>query len=431
MPIAAVLAMIGFTAMPALAQQPRGSRLPEGLFGGGVAENGQLLAVGVSGGGGYTKGLRFVPAPVTAGSTFGHVAGNLRYTFVGPRLDAWGSAASSAHYYADTTDQLPVRHVVTAGLNVRVPLSLRTNLTLGQTASYQPLQTVSPFPGLVDPGIGGQALPIDPDLAATSDGYVQYESSAGLSHELSRRTAVFVGAGYRRGGRPSATGDLSILHAGGGLTRQLARGLSARLGYRYTRGIYAETGQRGQFEHQDIDVGLDFNRALSLTRRTRLSFATGSVVLTDGTETRFTVTGRARLNHTIGRSWRASAAYRRGAEFIGTLRAPFVSDGVATGLDGFLGPRLHLGGTVGAIRGNVGLGQGNTVTSAYATTRLTVGVTQYLGLDVDYSYYQSDFANPTLLVPGMPDQFERHSVRVSARLWAPLLTRTRRLNAAR
>ena len=71
------------------------------------------------------------------------------------------------------------------------------------------------------------------------------------------------------------------------------------------------------------------------------------------------------------------------------------------------------------------------MTSAYATTRLTVGVTQYLGLDVDYSYYQSDFANTSLLVPGMPDQFERHSLRVSARLWAPLLTRTRRLNAAR
>jgi hypothetical protein len=418
--------------MPALAQQPRGSRLPEGLFGGGVAENGQSLTLDVSGGGGYSKGLRFVPAPVTGGSTFGHAAGSLRYSFIGSRLDAWASAASSAHYYADTTDQLPVRHVATAGLNLRVPLSLRTNLTLGQTASYQPLQTVSPFPGLIDPGIGGgQALPIDPDLAATGDGYLQYDSSAGLSHELSRRTAVFVSASYRRGGRPSATGDLSIFHGGGGLTRELARGLGARLGYRYTRGIYSDTGQRGQFDHQDIDVGLDFNRALSLTRRTRLSFATGSVVLTDGTETRFMVTGRARLNHTVGRSWRASAAYRRGAEFIGTLRAPFVSDGVATGLDGFLGPRLHLGGTVGAIRGNVGLGQGNTVTSAYATTRLTVGVTQYLGLDVDYSYYQSDFANASLLVPGMPDQFERHSLRVSARLWAPLLTRTRRLNAAR
>jgi hypothetical protein len=432
MPIAAVLAMLGFTAMPALAQQPRGSRLPEGLFGGGVAENGQSLAFDVSGGGGYSKGLRFVPAPVTAGSTFGHAAGSLRYSFIGSRLDAWASAASSAHYYADTTGQLPLRHVGTAGLNLRVPLSLRTHLTLGQTASYQPLQTVSPFPGLIDPGIGGgQALPIDPDLAPTSDGYVQYDSSASLSHELSRRTGVFVSASYRRGGRPSATGDLSIAHAGGGVTRELARGLGVRLGYRYTRGTYSETGPGAQFDHQDIDVGLDFNRALSLTRRTRLSFATGSVILNDGDRTLFTVTGRAGLSHDIGRSWRASVSYRRGAEFLGTLRAPVVSDAMTTGLGGFVGPRVRAHASVGAARGNVGLDQGNSFVSYYTATGLTVGVTSYLGLDVNYSYYQSEFANTSLLIPGMPDQFERHSLRVSARLWVPLLTRTRRLNAAR
>ena len=432
LPIAAVLAIIGLTAVPAQAQQPRGSRLPEGLFGGGVAEDGQVLALGLSGGGGYSKGLRFVPDVTTTGSTFGHLAGNLRYSFIGSRLDAWANAASSAHYYADATDQWPARHVANGGISFRVPLSARTQLAMGQMATYEPLQTVSPFPGLTDPGLGvGQVLPIDPDLAATGDGFVSYESSASLRHELSRRTAVSVDANYRRRGQPSATGDLSIIEAGGRLTRELARGLGARLGYYYTRGIYSDTGQRAQFDHQNIDVGLDFNRALSLTRRTRLSFTTGSVVMNDGDRTRFAVTGHARLNHDIGRSWRASAAYRRGAEFLGTLRAPIVSDAVTTGLDGFLGPRLRVNGTVGAVRGDVGLGQSNSFTSYYATTGLTVGVTAYLGLDVSYSYYESDFAGASLLVPGVPDRFARQSLRVSARLWAPLLTRTRRLNAAR
>lgn len=432
LPIATVVAVIGLTAVPARAQQPRGSRLPGGLFGEGVAENGQVLALGVSGGGGYSKGLRFVPDATTTGSTFGHLAGNVRYSFIGSRLDAWANAASSAHYYADATDQLPARHVANVGISLRVPLSARTHLAMGQTAIYQPLQTVSPFPGLIDSGLGvGQDLPIDPDLATTGDGYVSYESTASVSHELSRRTTVSVDANYRRLGQPSATGSLSVIEAGGRLTRQLARGLGARLGYHYTRGIYSETGQRGQFDHQNIDVGLDFDRALSLTRRTRLSFATGSAVINDGVRTHFTLTGHARLNHDIGRSWRASAAYRRGAEFLGTLRAPVVSDAVTTGIDGFLGQRVHVNGTVGLVRGDVGLGQGNSFTSYYATTGLTVGVTQYLGLDVDYSYYQSDFASASLLVPGVPNQFERQTLRVSARLWAPLLTRTRRLNAAR
>ncbi len=430
--IAAALVMTGLTAVPAVAQQPRGSRLPEGLFGGGVGDAGQMLNLDVSGGGGYSKGLRFVPAPTTEGSTFGHMSGHLRYSFVGSWLDAWASAASSAHYYADSTDQQPVRHVATAGLSARAPLTPRTHLTLAQRASYQPLQTVSPFPGLVDPGVGnGQFLPLDPDLAATTEGYASFESTADLNHELSRRTALWVNLGYRRGGRASDPGSLSIVEAGGGLTRQLARGLGARLGYHYTRGVYSETGLRGTFDNQDIDVGLDFNRALSLTRQTTLSFATGSVVLNDGNRTRFTVTGRARLNHDIGRSWRASAAYRRGAEFLGTLRAPIVSDAVTFGLHGFLAPRLRVKGALGAVRGDVGLGQGEAFTSYYGSTGLTVGVTQHLGLDVDYSYYRSDFASAALLVPGVLDHFERQSLRVSARLWAPLLNRTRRLNAAR
>ena len=59
----------------------------------------------------------------------------------------------------------------------------------------------------------------------------------------------------------------------------------ARLGYGYTT---AECSQRVGFLPQDIhhlDAGVDYGRALSISRRTRVSFSTGSAILSGSGET--------------------------------------------------------------------------------------------------------------------------------------------------
>jgi len=50
---------------------------------------------------------------------------------------------------------------------------------------------------------------------------------------------------------------------------------------------------------------------------------------------------------------------------------------------------------------------------------------------VKYAYYRSAFGTTTLLAPGVPDHFNRQSVRASVRLWVPLIQRVRRTNVAR
>ncbi len=428
----AVLTFLGMK--PVHAQQAGPGRLPSGLFGGGTATAEQLLALGLSAGGGYSSTVQTAKGVVTDGSTFGHVGGNLAYSFSRPRVALWASAASSAQYYPDVANQLPVRNVGSAGVSFNVPVSSRTSVTAAQTANYQPLQIVSLFPGLVAPGLGvGPSLPVDPDLATTGDGYVTYDSSASLGHQLSRRTAVTMALGYTRSGRLSAAGDVSTGRVGGRLTRNLARGLGVRLGYEYTRGAYRNTGtgQTAHFGHHNVDAGVDFDRALSLTRRTTFSFATGSTVVSDGVRSNFHLTGHALLNHDIGQSWHASVAYRRDVGFLGTFRAPVFSDSLAIGASGFLGPRLQMHSAIGAATGEVGLSQGNGFTSYYGTTGVTVGVTQYLGVDVNYSYYRSSFDTAVFLSTGVPDDFGRQSVRASVRVWVPLIHRARRSNAAR
>jgi hypothetical protein len=419
-------------AAPAAAQQPAGSRLPSGLFGGGVGESGQALSLGVSGGGGYNTTESSDPGLSAAGNGFGHVAGNLDYSLVRTRVGLRAGASSSAHYYSDAQQAWPARHVVGVAANAALPLTGRTTLSLSQSLNYQPMEIVSLFPALAAPGLGvGSTLPIDPDLTTRSEGFVTADSNADLTYQLSRRSAVSLEAGYGRRGRFFDRVDLTTLQGGARFSHELSRGLRMRLGYGYTRGDFGDVADSSaQFDNHQIDVGVDYDRSLSLTRRTALSFSTGSVVLSDRNQYRFHFNGRAALRHDMGRTWRTSLAYHRGAEFVGTLRAPVLADSVSAGLNGFLGRQVRAHGTVGASRGDIGLGQDNGFASYYASAGVTIGLTQYLGLDVRYAFLRADFDAPALLVPGLAAHFDRQSLRASIRLWAPLFNRTRRANAA-
>jgi hypothetical protein len=430
--LVAMLSLTLLAVSPAHAQQRGVTRLPRGLFGGGIGEAAQVLSVGVSAGGGYNSTKRPLEAAVAANSTFGHVAGNVDYSFSRPTIQLFATSVSSGHYYSGGTGRFPTRHVATAGASFIIPVSGRTALTVSQNATYQPLEIVSPFPALAQAGLEqAQAFLLDPDLATTTDGYVSYAGGASLARELSRQTTVSVGARYSRSGRLSGTELVTTGEVGGRFTRQLARGLSAGLGYIYTRGTYSGDVPGSHFDHHTIDAGVNFNRALSLTRRTGLSFATGSTVVSDGVRHTFHVRGNARLRHDISPDWRASVAYRRDVNFLGTVRAPVFSDSLTIGLNGVLGEWLYVHASVGAAIGEVGLGQGSDFRSYYGRTGVTFGLTRYLGLDLNYSYYRSTFATAALLSPGVPDHFDRQSVRASARLWLPLIHRVGRANAAR
>ena len=80
----------------------------------------------------------------------------------------------------------------------------------------------------------------------------------------------------------------------------------------------------------DIDVGVDYARPLSLTRRTTLDFGTGSSVVTmptldlgqeaGATETQVRFVGDVGVTHEMGRTWRLRLGYNRGVGFAGGVR---------------------------------------------------------------------------------------------------------------
>src|SRR5205823_3074609 len=124
--------------------------------------------------------------------------------------------------------------------------------------------------------IGGYSLSTTYDIGATAslDGQLQERNTAGkisLSHGLTRFVSLRGGVGYH---------------------------------FDRYRGVASPV-----VGSADIDGGLELNRAISLTRHTRLSFATGSSIVSSGDHRTFFLSGSASLAREIGRSWTARTDY--------------------------------------------------------------------------------------------------------------------------
>ena len=89
-----------------------------------------------------------------------------------------------------------------------------------------------------------------------------------------------------------------------------------------TEGLY---GPDEATRLHSFDVGIDFHKALSLSRRTTLSFGTGTTAFADVNGTHIYATGNATLTRELGRTWFATAAYNRDVSFLSTFREPVLS----------------------------------------------------------------------------------------------------------
>jgi hypothetical protein len=212
--------------------------------------------------------------------------------------------------------------------------------------------------------------------------------------------------------------------AGGFLSRTIGRGLALQLGYRYSQAQY-ESGSR--HENHIIDAGVNYNRALSFSRRTTLSFSTGTSAsrVEPSGSLRYRLTGAARLSHEIGRTWVASLSYDRGLRFIESWLEPLFTDSASAGLNGFFNRRVqaHLVGRW--VRGVGQRGGGDGIEHYGGTAGLSYAITRHINSGVNYSYYVHEFGSSVALPPGYASDFERRSIRAYVSLWAPLFQRSR------
>jgi hypothetical protein len=405
----------------AYGQPPRPERPYRGLFGGGVDGVNQLLTANLSLGGGYDDNV--LPDVSAGGSgnpleqkagALGHFSAGLNYSLSRNRVNAGASAGTSVRYYPSITSSLIHARNGTAGVSVRV--LDKPTITLSQSAAYQPVSIATLFPAAIEPNVG-EGAPPDLDVVLTEDHYLSYFGGLGLNQRLTRRSTFSGDYSYRIRNASRTRGQFNQQRAGTTFLHSLSRDLGLRLGYGYADTNYA-SGER--IGYHNADVGLDFNKALAVSRRTTLSFTTGSSASTHGSRVRYRATGSARVLHEIGRTWNASLAYRRGMQFVETLEQPIFGDSATFQVGGFLNRRVQFQSSARALIGDSGFSESNSFDTYHGVASVSVGVTRHVGLTFGYSYYHYRFDPDVPLPVGVARTIDRQSVRAQVNLWAPL-----------
>jgi hypothetical protein len=440
-------AVVVALASPAAAQGGSTSRPYRGLFAGGTSEPSHALSVNGSAASGYDTNVladsadaSFAAAPATPrppASVYAALSGGLSYSLNAKGIGVGASLSSSVRRYSQLRDL--VVGGVSGSLGASFTLTSRTIFTVGQAIASQPALMAMPFVPVGEASLGQVASP-DVDFLAVRVNYLSYVTSAGISQQLSRRASM--SAGYSRQVSDLAVGSGFESQSGWArFSRNLTRDLGLRLGYGYTEARYG--GDLGRYQRHTIDSGVDYSRALSLSRRTRLAFSSGAAALNERQRTQYTVTGNATLSHQIGRSWDTGVTYTRNVGFAESLRRPYFFDGVNGSIQGLIARRLSFNAGAGATIGDFGSattrdldvasdGEGDDgFASWYASSALNTAISRHLAIGVAYTFYDYSLPAPVLVVEGSPSHVRRHSVRVSLNAWAPIFERGRRANASR
>jgi hypothetical protein len=437
---------------------PQPSRPYGGLFAQSRVPTEQSLTFMATAGGGYdtsifaggvagpgaspTSSLSVVPSRP---STFENGSASLSYTFGGRRLSFGATAGTNASYFTSFGAK-PVTVSDSGGINTAWNLSSRTAVSASMAAQYGPFYTLPGVPvvpvapdnaGQTGPTnqTQGQTLVLDSGSTLLVENHLNVTAGIGLTHSVTRRLSFSLNYSDSIITSPSHAFDLSVRSYGGGLSYRLAQGLSAQLLYTESTGRFGvgqtPTTSRG------LNGGLAFNRTLSITRRTVLTFASGLSAFSNATilsgRAQFFLSVQAALAREIGRTWTATLAYNRSASFVETFLQPVFSDAVTAGIGGRLSRRVQVQSSMGATNGTVGLvgSSANQFRTYFGSAGLRVDASRTVSVGLDYAYYRSRFASGVQLPPGFAPQSDHQSVRAYVSLWAPLISRGRRPNAAR
>jgi hypothetical protein len=353
-------------------------------------------------------------------------------------LSAYGSTV--ANYYVDFDD--PVQMSYAGGIGVTGQFG-KTTVSANQSVQYTPFYGLYPYAGLlpVAPADVPVAVPHDHYAAGPGNslGLVSY---ARASRTIGRRSSV---SGFFTLNRTTFSNDPDYVSNLAGFTYShgLTRHSSFRAGYSYQDGSYGPHATAvGLQGNHNIDVGIDYGRALSPWRRTTISFGTGSTLtqrLDDpsnapvpaDTPLTFYITGFAAINRELGRTWNVRATYNRSVSYVPGFVAPFFSDGVSAAAGGALGSRLTVSLQASGTRGSVGLPPSDVSASQYgnnmwaytASGTAQYGLGRHFALYATYVYWDYLFGHSVSLPAGLLPDSGRQSIQGGLTTWWPLFRR--------
>lgn len=336
------------------------------------------------------------------------------------------AASTALRYTRDLRDLVPLNHSGAIAFQSRLWPGAR--LATNYQFSYSPYYLFAVFPpvgNLFDQPLEQMQASSLNYAVREQKGYI-YEPDVNLEQSLGARTSVDVGYARRnvefRGGSPGRFQDLSTERGHVRLIRRLTKGIAAHAGVGYEVARYALPNGPETTRRQDLDAGIDYSRPLSFSRRTTVTFSSGSSIIPRPEQTYYRVTGEATLNHEIGQTWTAGLVARRGWQFIEGFPAPFFSDSASAGIRGHLGRRVRVSVGTGYSMGDMGVVGDSGGYETYAgTSQFTFAVTRHLAVHSEYVYYHYRLRGAVPVPDGLAKELDRHSVRVGIKLWAPFL----------
>lgn len=308
-----------------------------------------------------------------------------------------------------------------AGLLVRAKPATRFHVE-GQAGYMR-----SPFFRLVpayNPADSVVVIPSDPYVARRLNNET-HNVAGGFKSQYSKRSSLTFMATQREtrfGGLAGNT--FSLLGMEAAWRRQLNRSFGVHAGYGRER-IHQSAMPDALFIYELMDIGVDFNRQLSVSRRTSLAFTTETAAVKRPlTGRRYRLNGRANLTTHFGRTWRASAGVSRNTEFIPGFFEPLFSDAVDAMLSGMVSKRAEWLTTFSAGKGRFGFDNDGRYQTSHVMSRLNWAITRHLGIYGQYSvYYYQLPPTPTAFV--MPGQLSRQAFAVGLNTWIPILNKVR------
>jgi hypothetical protein len=195
--------------------------------------------------------------------------------------------------------------------------------------------------------------------------------------------------------------------------------LGARMGVRMGRyGAF-----RASYVRQDVDRGMsqyvvhhlniggDYVRPLSASRRSFIAFSGGSAAVESRDALRMRAIGDADFWYEFKQSWVGALRYRRGITFIDEVADPLLSDSVGAELTGLLSPRVDFHASGSFAYGVVGLNSGQHYQMYGVRTQLRYALSRMVALYGEYLLYQYQFPESVPLTGGIPSAFNRQAVR--------------------
>lgn len=324
-------------------------------------------------------------------------------------------------------------------LHMNVRLTRSTTLGARQSVSYAPNYTAI-FSPVAGEDFGHDATVMaDPDLELFPLQTLRTATSVTVSQRFGRNTTLSGGYHFRtvdieendvREGQTSRlrdyrahSGSLMFMHS-----KPLTSNATLVLGYGVR--VLDRSGVTGEPRvMHNVNAGVDYSRALSFSRRTSLSFGTGSaIVVTENLQvpdakplTRFHLLGNAGLVHEMGRTWTAQLSYTRGLVSRDGFGELYFTDAVTATVAGLVSRRLSLSGTgIWSVSTLDRPGQ-NRYDRTSASAQATYALTRYLGLYTRYVYYHYEYGNDIPLDPRFARGLDRQGVRVGLTSSVPLM----------